>query len=157
MRTIHDVDVIVLMATTLSSKRRPAELVEIVAAADMIQGLVPFADKLGGAIERLSAAGLIRAEEGGFTLTPAAQEIMAKQPRKAATEDLLIALKGNLADYNPKQECPPVLLTAEELGAAIRAHKATRKTPGRNLLMPKPKPDRHFKVDGRWRRASPNR
>jgi hypothetical protein len=157
MRPVHDIDAVILMATTLASKRRPAELVEIVAAADLIQGFVPFVDKLGDAIQRLSSAGLITATEVGFTLTPVAQEIMAKQPKKAATEDLLIAIKQDLAACSPTQECAPIRLTGEQLGAAIQAHKASGKASGKNLLMPKAKPDRHFKVEGRWRRASAKR
>ncbi|MCK9387170.1 MAG: hypothetical protein M0Q22_02090 [Sulfuritalea sp.] len=153
MRPVHDVDVIVLMATTLSSKRRPAELVEIVAAADLIQGSIPFVEKLGDAIQRLSTCGLISATEDGFTLTPIAQEIMARQPKRAVTEELIVAIKSDLAAYNPKEEYPPILLTEEQLSTAIRAHKTTRKASGKNLLMPKPKVDRHFKVEGRWRKV----
>ncbi|OHC69203.1 MAG: hypothetical protein A2045_08380 [Rhodocyclales bacterium GWA2_65_20] len=152
-----DVDVLILMATALSSKRRPAELVEIVAAADLIQGCIPFIEKLDEAIQQLSSIGLIAAVEGGFTLTPAAQEIMADQPRKADTEERIAFIQGKLAAYKPKGKCSPILLTGEQLGAAILAHKASRKTAGKNLLMPKPKVDRHFKVEGQWRRASATR
>lgn len=148
-----DLDAVVLMATTLSSKRRPAELVEIVAAADLIQGFVPFAEKLGAAIERLSARGLIAMAEGGFTLTEAAREIMAKQPRKASQEDAVAAVESSLAGWRPRAEHPPILLGPEQLGTAVRAHKAARKV-GKNLLMPKPTVTRHFKVEGRWRRAT---
>jgi hypothetical protein len=157
MRPIQDVDALILMATTLSAKRRPAELVEIVAAADLIQGFIPSAEKLGGAIQRLSTLGLISAAEGGFTLTPIGQEIMAKQPKKAAMEELVIAIRSKLAAYRPKEEHPTILLTQEQLGAAIKAHKAARKAPGKNLLIAKPKVDRHFKVEGRWRRAPATR
>ncbi len=157
MRPVHDVDVLILMATALSSKRRPAELIEIVAAADLLQGSIPFVDKLGEAIQRLSALGLIVAAEGGFTLTQPAQDIMADQPRKADTEALMLAIKDSLAAYTPKGECSPILLTREQLSTAIRTHKSSSKTSGKNLLMPKPKVDRHFKVEGRWRRASATR
>jgi hypothetical protein len=157
MRLIPDVDVLILMATALASKRRPATLVEIVAAADLIQGAIPFVEKLGEAIQRLSSVGLISAAEGGFTLTPLAQEIMADQPRNADTEERIVAIKGNLAAYTPKGEYSPILLTREQLSAAILEHKTSRRTPGKNLLMPKPKLDRHFKVEGRWRRASATR
>jgi hypothetical protein len=157
MRPVHDADVTILMATTLSSKRRPAQLVEIVAAADLLQGAIPYVEKLGEAMRRLSAAGLIAATEGGFTVTPVALEMMVRQHKKAATEDVVIALKGHLAAYIPKQDYPSILLTEQQLGAAIQEYKVSRKTPGKNLLMPKPKVDRHFKVEGRWRRASPTR
>lgn len=141
------------MATTLSSKRRPAELVEIVAAADLIQGFIPFAEKLGAAIERLSATGLIAMAEGGFTLTEAARDIMSRQPRKASQEDSIAAVKASLAAWRPRAEHAAIRVPPEQLGAAIRAHKATRKI-GSNLLMPKPEVTRHFKVEGRWRRAT---
>ena len=157
MHPVHDVDVLILMATTLSSKRRPAELVEIVAAADLLQGFIPFIEKLGDAIEHLSTSGLITATEGGFTLTPIAQKIMAKQPKKAVTEEVAIAIKCDLAAYTPKEEYPVIQLTEEQLSAAIQAHKTSRKVSGKNLLIPKPKVDRHFKVEGRWRKASATR
>ena len=157
MRPITDVDVLILIATALASKRRPAELSEIVAAADLIQGAIPLLDKLGEAIARLSTVGLIRAEEGGLTLTPAGQEIMAGQPRKADTEERILAIKEKLAGYVPKGEYAPIALTREQLSAAIQVHKAAKRVPGKNLLMPKPKADRHFKVEGRWRRASATR
>ena len=154
MRPVHDIDVIILVATTLASKRRPAQLVEIVAAAELIQGFIPFVEKIAEAIQRLSSFGLISNSEEGFALTPAAQEIMADQPKKGTTEDRIIATKGSLATYTPKGESATILLTLEQLSAAIQLHKISRKAPGKNLLMPKPKIDRHFKVEGRWRRAS---
>ncbi|MBU1647546.1 MAG: hypothetical protein KJ787_14530 [Gammaproteobacteria bacterium] len=153
MRPVHDTDAILLMATTLSSKRRPAELVEIVAAADMIQGSIPYADKLGEAIERLTGLGLIAVSEAGFMLTAAAQEIMARQPKKAGTEELVLMVRDELSEYSPRQAFPTTELAEEKIAAAILAHKASKKAPGKNVLMPKAKPDRHFKVEGRWRRA----
>ncbi len=157
MHLIPDVDGPLLMAVALSAKRRPAELVEIVAAADLIQGFIPFADKLGEAIRRLSAAGLIDLTKDGFSLTPPAHEMMEDQPRKADMEERIATLKGKLATYAPKGEVAPILLSGEQLSDAIQAHKASRKAPGKNLLMPKPKADRHFKVEGRWRRVAATR
>jgi hypothetical protein len=157
MRLIPDIDVPILMATALSSKRRPATLVDVVAAADLIQGFVPFLEKLGEAIRRLSTFGLISATENGFTLTPPALKIMAEQPRKADTQELIVAIRGSLATYMPKGKFAPILLTREQISAAILAHKASARASGKNLLMPKPKPDRHFKVEGRWRRVSETR
>ena len=157
MRQIHDIDVIILLATMLSSKRRPAELVEIVAAADLLQGYIPAKEKLGVAFQRLSALGLINATAGGYALTPMGQNIIAKQPKNAANEALISALKSDLSLYSPNEESPPILLTDVQLSAAIRVHKLARKTPGKNLLMPKPKLDRYFKVEGRWRKVSATR
>jgi len=157
MHPVHDIDAIILMATTLASKRRPAELVEIVAAADLLQGAVPFVEKLDEAIKRLSTLGLIGATEGRFMLTPAGHAIMAKQPKKADTEQLVIAVRSALAAHSPTGHSDTIVLSAEQLVTAVQAHKATRKAPGKNLLMPKPKLDRHFKVEGRWRRVPPTR
>jgi hypothetical protein len=154
MRPVHDIDVIILVATALASKRRPAELAEIIAAAELVQGFIPYVEKLGEALQRLSSFGLISASESGFTLTPAALEIMADQPKRATTEDLIIAVKGGLAAYTPKGESATILVTIDQLRAAIQSHKISRKASGKNLLMPKPEIDRHFKVDGRWRRVS---
>jgi hypothetical protein len=157
MRLLPDVDVVILLATALSAKRRPATLAEIVAAADLIQGAIPYVEKLGDAIRWLSAHGLISAVEDGFTLTPAAEKIMAAIPKKADTEARIAAVQESLAGYVPKGEFAPIVLTGEQLSAAIVAHNAERGTAGKNMLMPKPKLDRHFKVEGRWRRATPTR
>ena len=154
MRPVYDVDVIILMATALAAKRRPAELAEIIAAAEVIQGFIPFPDKLGDAIQRLSSFGLISGSESGFTLTPPAQEIMADQSKKADTEERIIATREKLAAYIPEGAHAGILLSMEQLSEAIMTHKASKKAPGKNLLMPKPKLDRHFKVEGRWRRVS---
>jgi hypothetical protein len=157
MRLLPDVDAVILMATALSAKRRPAALPEIVAAADLLQGFVPYPDKLGDAMKRLSSAGLIGAVEDGFALTPAAERLVAALPKKAETEERIAALRSSLAAYAPKEEHAPVAMSAEQLAAAIAAHEAAKRSSGQNMAMPKPKPDRHFKVEGRWRRASGTR
>lgn len=157
MRLLPDVDVVILLATALSSKRRPATLVEIVAAADLIQGFIPYPDKLGDAIRRLSAAGLIVAAEDGLALTPAAAQIMAELPKKAETEERLALVQESLAAYRAKGEHTAIVPTGEQLGAAILAHQTAKRSSGQNMLMPKPKPDRHFKAEGRWRRAPATR
>jgi hypothetical protein len=157
MDGLHDVDVIVLMATTLSSKRRPAELLEILAAADVLQGFVPSADKLGEAIECLSSLGLITEAEGGFTLTEIALASMAKLHKKADTEESIIAIKADLAACSTSTIFPAAKVTKDQLDAAVKAYKIAKKVTGQNLLMPRPKNDRHFKVEGRWRRAAAKR
>lgn len=157
MRLLPDVDVVILMATAISSKRRPAALAEIVAAADLLQGFIPYPDKLGDSIKRLSSAGLVDAVADGFALTPAAEKMVAALPKRAETEERLAALRTSLADHAPKTECAAIALTAEQLAAAIKSHEATKKSSGQNMAMPKPKADRHFKVEGRWRRTSGSR
>ena len=139
MYPVHDVDALLLLAMALASKRRPAELAEIIAAADLIQGSIPSESKLEEAFHRLSMHGLIREAEGGFTLTPDAQKIMTGQPRKADAQERILGIKENLSAYNPQEEHPPILVTAEQLIAAVLAHRASGKTTGKNMLVPKPK------------------
>lgn len=153
MRLLPDVDVVILLATALSSKRRPATLVEIVAAADLIQGFVPYPDKLGDAVRRLSAAGLIDTIGDGLILTPPAQQLVAELPKKADTEEQVVLVKSSLATYQAKGAHTAITLTSAQIAAAIQAHQTAKRSSGQNMLMPKPKADRHFKVEGRWRRA----
>ena len=157
MRLLPDVDAVILLATALSAKRRPAALVEVVAAADLIQGFVPYPDKLGDAIRRLSAAGLIVAAEDGLVLAPAAAQVMAELPKKAETEARLALVRDSLASYRTQGEHATIAPTGEQLGDAILAHQTAKRSAGQNMLMPKPKPDRHFKAEGRWRRAPATR
>ena len=153
MRLLSDVDAVILMATALSAKRRPASLAEIVAAADLLQGFVPYPDKLGDALRRLSMAGLVCTAADGLALTPVAEKIMAALPKKAETADRLATLRGSLADFAPTAAGTAIALATEQLAEAVKTHEAAKKTAGQNMAMPKPKPDRHFKVEGRWRRA----
>jgi hypothetical protein len=153
MRLLPDVDVVILMATALSAKRRPASLAEIVAAADLLQGFIPYPDKLGDALRRLSTAGLVCAAADGYALTPAAEKIVAALPKKAEMAERLAALRSGLTAYAPTAAGAAINLDTELLAAAVKAHEAAKKTSGQNMAMPKPKPDRHFKVEGRWRRA----
>jgi hypothetical protein len=157
MRLLPDVDVVILMATALSAKRRPATLAEIVAAADLLQGFIPYPDKLGDALRRLSTAGLVCAAADGYALTPAAEKIVAALPKKAEIAERLATLRSSLAAFAPTAEGSAIVLDAEQLAAAVKAHQAAKQSSGKNLLMPKPKPDRHFKVEGRWRRAPGSR
>jgi len=139
MHPIHDVDVLLLLSLALSAKRRPAVLVEIVAAAELIQGVVPSESRLVEAFSRLAAHGLICEREGGFSLTPAAEQIMTGQARKADPEQRMQSIKDKLSAYEATGEHPPILLTAKQVCSAILAHRDAGKLSGKNLLLPKPK------------------
>jgi len=160
MHPIHDVDVLLLMATALASKRRPAELVEIMAAADLLHGSIPLDVDLAAAFLRLSTHGLISEEAGRFTLTPDALEFMAgvRHKRKAEPAERLLAVKQQLADYTPKAEGTAIRLATEQIGAAILAHRVFLKGPGRNMLVPRPKAavDK-AKRPGQWRKLDTGR
>lgn len=158
MYPIHDVDVLLLMAAALASKRRPADLVEIVSAADLIHGSIPHVSDLAEAFSRLSCAGLLVAAEGGFTLTLAGQGVMAGR-RKAETAERILVIREKLAAYVPAGDHAPIRLTAAQLSAAIVALRTAVKGTGGNLLMPKAKTatERDYKRPGTWRKFSASR
>lgn len=140
MHPIHDVDAQLLLAITLASKRRPAELVEIIAATDLLHAAIPAEQKLIDAFQRLSVHGLIATVDGGFTLLPPAETIMgAQSKRNVDVAQRIQAVKSGLGAYKPTAELPALVLTTEQLGAAILAHRAASKQPLKNLLVPKPK------------------
>ena len=160
MHPIYDVDVLLLMATALASKRRPAELVEVMAAADLLQGSIPLDVDIAAAFLRLSTHGLIGEVTGRLTLTPDALAFMAGLPRrrKAETPERLLVIRQELAGYAPKGEGVPIRLATEQVSAAILAHRTFLKGPGRNMLVPKPKAATDkAKRPGQWRRLDGGR
>lgn len=158
MHPVHDVDPLIILAIALASKRRPAELVDIVAAADLVNNNIPGEAKVVEAFERLSKHGLICEIDGGYALTAPAQKVVTGLPRKAEAAERLFAIKDNLSDYNVKGEHATVVLTAEQVTAAILAHRATEKLKVKNLLVAKPKPEAEVQRPGqRQRRPMPAR
>lgn len=139
MYPVHDVDAILLLALSLASKRRPAELVEIIAAADLAHGAIPSEAKLSDAFARLSAYGLIVEVDGGYTLALDAQQMIASQRKNDDTAKKMFRLKEHLADYHLKGEHQIILVHPDRLLAAIQAYRKTR-TSGRSWLIEKPKP-----------------
>jgi hypothetical protein len=157
MHPVHDIDALLLLAMTVCAKRRPAALIEIVAAAELLAGAVPAEAKLGEALQRLAGCGLIGAVAGAYGLTPEAQKMMLGQGRKADTQERLTNLQEKLAAYAPQGELPALALSAAEVRGAILAHRAAAKTPGRNLLLPKPKATHEAKPGQRQRKPLPAR
>ncbi len=159
MQTISDVDASLLLAMSLAAKRRPAELLEIIAAIDLIhgaQGIVPSESRLNEAFQRLSTNGLICAVEDRFTLTPAAQLIMTGLPRKADTAARIQSLKDRFLAPPPTGEHAELLLTNKQICAAILMHRAASKTSVKNLLVPKPpSPEGNVKPGQRQRKPLP--
>ena len=152
MHPIHDVDALLLLATGLASKRRPAEPLELVAAIDLIQGNIPAEAKLSEAFSRLAVHGLLCAVDGGFALTPAAQKLIEVLPRKVEAAERLFRLKDELYVYTPQGEHPSVEVAPETLRTAILAHRAASATAAKNLLVPKPKPVETAKRPGQRQR-----
>ena len=99
MKQIHDIDTLLLLALGIAAKRRPAELLEIMAAIDFLQGNIPSEAKLSEAFARLSGLGLILAEDGGFRLSLAAEEMVSNLPKKGEAEERLFRVKDNLSTF----------------------------------------------------------
>lgn len=151
MYPVHDVDAILLLSLALAAKRRPAELVEIIAATDLAQGAIPSEAKLSDAFVRLSAYGLIIEIAGGYTLSADAQQMMESQRKKDDNEKRIYRLKEHLADYHLQGEHTTVIVSEAQLLAAIEAHKKEKLTATRSMLMPKPKPVEDKKRPGQYK------
>lgn len=136
MRPVHDVDVLLLLATTLASKRRPADLVEIMVAADLIRSGISFESKLEDALLRLSTHGLMSEIDGRYALTPAAQKIMGAQRRKADLAERVFSIKEALSEHEAEGDHPPIHLSAEQVAAALAAHQSAANTVGKSVLIP---------------------
>ncbi len=148
MYPVHDVDAILLLAFSLAAKRRPAKLVEIIAAAELSQGVIPPETKISDSFYRLSEYGLICAQDGGYALTPDAQQILSVHAKKAKAPERIHDIKEHLADYHLNGEHAIILLTVEQIAAAIAEHQAAKNSTGKNLLIPKPKPAEDLKRPG---------
>lgn len=159
MHPVHDVDALLLLATALASKRRPAQLAEVMAATDLLHGSIPLDVDLAAGFRRLAANDLISSVADGLCLTAAALKLMDSLPRrKAETDERLAALRDLLAGYTPRAEAATIPPTTEQLAAAILAHRTFLKGPGRNMLMPKPKPAvERNKRTGPWRKPDTGR
>lgn len=140
MHPIHDVDPLILLAIALSSKRRPAELVEVMAAIDLLQNNIPAEAKLAEAISRLAAHGLIVARDSCLALTPEAQQLVEALPRRAETAERLFSFRDSLSEYRASGTHEPVDISPDALRAAMVAHRAAAGSGVKNLLVPKPKP-----------------
>ena len=138
MHPVHDIDALVLLSLALASKRRPADLVEVIAALDLLHGAIPAETKLAESFARLAAHGLIGEEAGRFALSAEAQKIIAGLSRKAAGPERIFGVKAGLAAHEQAGDLAPIVLSAEQLRAAVQAHRAAGQGTGPNLLMPKP-------------------
>lgn len=160
MHPIYDSDVVLLLATTLAAKRKPAALSEIIAAIDLLHGTIPPESKLGDAFYRLATHGLMLAVEQTYTLTPAAQKIMATQPKRGAMGEHILSLKEKLASYTPaSDDFEAILLSPEALTTAVREHITAKRVAAqgaaKNLLMPVKSKETDNKRAGPNRRPSP--
>lgn len=140
MHPIHDIDALLLLAIGLASKRRPAELSEVVAAAEFVQGAIPAAPKVVEAFRRLSAHGLLRVAGSGFVLTPAAEATVTGLPKKADSDERIFAVRQKLHGYEADAEHPPIEISEAQVDEAVAIHRASAQGSGKNMMMPRPKP-----------------
>lgn len=153
MHPIHDFDALLLLAVALAAKRRPASLQEIMAAADVLERVPPEAI-LAEAFNRLAANGLLQESEGAYRLSAAGEQSVSGIPAKATKEARIAQVTEYLQRHRARGEYAPIIITSVQYKAALAVHRAAAKSPVKNVLMPKPKKDSHFKVDGQWRRVS---
>ncbi|MCG6932463.1 MAG: hypothetical protein LJE57_02395 [Gallionella sp.] len=139
MYPVHDVDALLLLSLSVASKRRPADLLEVITAIDLAQGTIPSANKLSDAFARLSAYGLIVEINGGYTLSADAQQMMENQRKNDDTAKKIYRLKEHLADYRLNGEHAAILVHPDQLLAALQAFRKARGS-GRSWLIDKPKP-----------------
>jgi len=162
MQKSHDVDSLLILATSMAAKRRPAELVEIMAAIDFLQGNIPSEARLAEVFLRHTGNGLILVDEQGYRLSPQGESLVADLPRKADTESRLFHIRDRLSTLRPATtpEAAPseaiAPLTANDFRQAIQAHRKAGQSGAKNLLMPKPKPAEEKARPGqRQRRPAP--
>ena len=141
MYPTHDADALLMLAATLATKRRPAELVEVIAAFDLLQEPVPSTGRLIDSIQRLSAHGLLCEVDGGLALSAEGQLLMAALPKRGDTAQRVFFVREKLSAHPGRAEHPSISLDTARVDAAVLAQRAQAKAPGKNLLMPKPKVD----------------
>ncbi|MEI7843693.1 MAG: hypothetical protein WCI39_11770 [Gallionellaceae bacterium] len=141
MYPVYDDDAALLLSLSVTAKRRPAALDEIITALAMAQhGEIPAKSKLVDAFARMGVCGLIAEAEGGYALSASAQAMMAGLRAKDDSATRLAHLKQQLADFDPKGKHPSVRVTQEQLLAAIQRYKVAQHShKGKNIQTDKPK------------------
>lgn len=158
MHPVLDFDPLLFLAIAMSSKRRPAELVEIMAAADLIQGSLPSEAKFSDAFSHLAIHGLLVEKDGGYALTPDGEKIVEALPRKVDAAERIFHTRDHLSEYITRGEHANVIVTVEALKLAIQAHRQAGESKVKNLLVPKPKPaETPARPGQRQRRPAPQR
>lgn len=126
MTPIHDTDVQLLLAVALASKRKPATLEEVIFALALHDKRLPAKVKLHDAFTRLSANGLLRDADGGYTLSEAAQGVLALGRKTYEHDERVFRVKERLAAFEvPAGKHAVIQLAADTLGAAMAAWEAT--------------------------------
>ncbi|MGC3962222.1 MAG: hypothetical protein QM803_02565 [Rhodocyclaceae bacterium] len=155
MHPIHDADLLLLLAITLASKRKPAAVEDIAIALGTLQPLLPAEDKLLGAFARLSSHGLIVASGDSYGLSAAGEALMKSVPAKGETADRAAQLKRALPTYEAEPTMAAVQPEATVLSAALEAWRASLPPPTKSEKLAQQREERApRKADG-WRPSRP--
>ncbi len=138
MRSDHDFDAPFLLALSLAAKRRPATLLEIVSAFDLVSGDIPVAARFAEAFYRCSQFGLVIAQDGGYTLSPYALNIVSGHKKNATYASRILAIKQSLAECRLKKDHVLIELPLEQLAPVVREYRASKSDAIRNISL-KPK------------------
>jgi hypothetical protein len=125
MQPVFDADALLLLALVPASKRRPATLAEIVIALAAVRPELPGSVRLRDAFAHLSANGLMLKKDEGYMLSPAAEAMLAKLPKKGELAERIFELKQALAAYESAGDQPAVTLTTAEVADALKAWQAS--------------------------------
>ena len=140
MHPVRNIEALVLLAVARASKRHPAELVEIIAALELLEGRIAPEARLCAALQRLAAHDLLIETDGRLSLSAAAQPMLTGVPRKADTRERIVIVREELAaDIHPG-DAAGLELTPDDVATAIAEHRRSATDGRSNLLMPKPKP-----------------
>lgn len=132
-------------------------MVEIVAAADLLDGGVGSEARWAEAFRRFATHDLIVEVDGRYALTEAGVQLVHRLPKKADTAERIFLLREKLSEYEPAEKTPSIVMQEEQVAEAVRAHQASKSVGGKNLLMPKAKPAEEDAAPrrrpGGWRRG----
>lgn len=129
MHPIHDADLLLLLAITLASKRRPAAVDDIAIALGTLQPRLPAEAKLLDAFERLTRHGLVLGGADGYALSDEGQALMRQVPAKGETAERAARLKAALATWEAGTAQAGVKPDAAVLSAAVAAWRASLPPP----------------------------
>lgn len=140
MPPFQDLDALMLLAMMLAAKRRPATLAEVIAALDLLEGGLPPQVQIGKSFARLSEAGLLHEQEGGFALTAAAEALVTGLKKKCDTAERIQVLRERLITHTQDIPATLIALTPKQLGDAVLAFRTAEKSSKRTLMAERPQP-----------------
>lgn len=138
MYPVNDIDAQLLLATFIAAKRRPAELSDVIAAAEVLGCRITIARPWVDTLRRATSQGLIVANGSGFELSEAALALCAALPKKAANEERLFLIRQELNAYEPAELSPEAEVSEQAFSQAMQLHTELKSRSGKNQLMPKP-------------------